>query len=116
MVPLTPFPHLLSALFLTSTPPSLCLCLSDSLCLCLGPQIFVSGPGSLALVRPWCGGYVNVVFPISSAGLPAWLTFNLIRGGASAEPLIKVGRQLGECQGGPGPTGLPRPRAGGREG
>lgn len=54
-VPLSLFPHLLSTLFLASTPPSLCLCLSDSRCLCLGPRIFVSGPGSPAPVRPWCG-------------------------------------------------------------
>lgn len=72
----------------------------------------VSGPGSPALVR----GHVNVVFPISSAGLPAWLTFNLIRGGASAEPLIKAGRQLGECQGGLGPRRRPRPGAGAMRG
>jgi hypothetical protein len=37
-------------------------------------------------------------------GLPGWLTFNLIHSSASAEPLIKAGRQLGECQGGLGPT------------
>lgn len=112
-MPLPTFPHLLSHLFLPPTPtPPPCLCLSDPLCLCLGPPIFVSGAGSPALV--W--GYVNVVFPISSAGLPAWLTFNLIRGGASAEPLIKVGRQLGECQGGLGPTGRARPGAGATRG
>lgn len=53
-------------------------------------------------------GYVNVVFPSHHRGLPAWLTFNLIPGGASAEPLIKAGRQLGECQGGLGPAGATR--------
>lgn len=113
MVPLRTFPHLPARLFLAPLPPSLCLCVSDSLCLCLGPWISVSGPGSPCPGSPGPGspsperGYVNVVFPISSAGLPAWLTFNLIRGGASAEPLIKAGRQLGECQGGLGPTGRP---------
>lgn len=90
--------------------PSLHLCLSDSLCPSLGPWISVS----LGWVSPPTPvlGYVNVVFPVSSAGLPAWLTFNLIHGGASAEPLIKAGRQLGECQGGLGPTGPPGPGTG----
>ena len=103
------FPHLRCRL--PPPFPSLHLCLSDSLCPSLGPWIsrslwFWVSPPSPVL------GYVNVVFPVSSAGLPAWLTFNLIHGGASAEPLIKAGRQLGECQGGLGPTGRPRPGAG----
>lgn len=92
--------------FLLPHPQLSVISLTPSL---LGPlDPCLSGPGSPHPVL----GYVNVVFPVSSAGLPAWLTFNLIRGSASAEPLIKAGRQLGECQGGLGPMGRPGPGAG----
>lgn len=88
------------------SPPSLpTLCLSVSLTPSVSPWVpgsCLSGPGS---PRPSAGLCKCGISRVSSAGLPAWLTFNLIRGGASAEPLIKAGRQLGECQGGLGPTG-----------
>lgn len=86
-------------------PPPFPLSVSLSLTPSVSPWVpgsCLSGPGS---PRPGAGLCKCGISRVSSAGLPAWLTFNLIRGGASAEPLIKAGRQLGECQGGLGPRG-----------
>lgn len=88
-------PHLLPPLFPAPPPPSLCLCLSDSLCL----RSWVPGPGA----GPCKCGISHLIS--GAAGL-------ICRRGASAEPLIKAGRQLGECQGGLGPRRRPRPGAG----
>lgn len=107
-----PPPPALHSATMPGTPPTFCafsplpfrLSVSVSLTPSVSPWVpgfCLSGPGS---PRPGAGLCKCGISRVSSAGLPAWLTFNLIRGGASAEPLIKAGRQLGECQGGLGPT------------
>lgn len=94
MVSLPTFPHLLCWLS-PSPPPPISLSLPGSL------GLYLSGPGSLGPGAGLCKCGIS----LSSVGLPAWLTFNFIHGSASAEPLIKAGRQFSECQGGLGPTG-----------
>ena len=105
-----PLPAAFHSATMPGTPPTFCaISPLPSHSLSLTPSVSpwvpgscLSGPGS---PRPGAGLCKCGISRVSSAGLPAWLTFNLIRGGASAEPLIKAGRQLGECQGGLGPRG-----------
>lgn len=102
-MPRAPALHLLppSTWLLSFSPaPALCCCLPGSLCLPESLDLCLSGPGSspgAGLCK--CGISCLII------GLPAWLTFNSIRGSTSVEPLVKAGRQLGACQGGLGPGG-----------
>lgn len=106
--------HLLPPSVLSLPLPTISLSLSlwFPLSVFESPDLCLSGLGSPHPGAGLCKCGISCLI----SRLPSWFTFNLISGSASAEPLINAGRQLGECQGGPGPKGLPGPGAGAMKG